>query len=104
MQLPINPRNLKAQSLEECDQSLFLSDCSCSGYSINGSRCAIWGGGLWNLKQHANDGVNGRGIHIRHATSELVKFKGTKKRPLTVIVAIVGIVVLVLIGFIFLRI
>ncbi|KAI8006127.1 hypothetical protein LOK49_LG07G02183 [Camellia lanceoleosa] len=89
---PENSELITIGNIDECELAC-LRNCSCSAYAYD-SRCLIWGGGLFNLRQLSSDDKSGRDLHVRVVTSQLVgtesKAKAKRNTYLIVFRAICG--------------
>lgn len=97
MRLPVNSESVAAATTEECELAC-LNNCSCNAFAYE-NECLIWKEELFNLQQHLPDEKIGRSIHLRTATSLVIKPAGKakkktadakKKAVLIVIVSVAG--------------
>ncbi|XP_020095223.1 G-type lectin S-receptor-like serine/threonine-protein kinase At2g19130 [Ananas comosus] len=105
MRLPSNGEKLKVRNAEECEMAC-LNNCSCSAYSFDTS-CLIWTANLQNLQQLYSGDQGGGMLYLRLAAADLPSTNNSHKVKTVVTVSLVGgllgIIVIVLFGLIWLR-
>ncbi|KAJ1261304.1 hypothetical protein BS78_09G018600 [Paspalum vaginatum] len=82
--VPHDPQSIAGASTQsECEETC-LNDCSCTAYSYNNSRCAVWHGDLLHVNK--NDGIDNNSedvVYIRLAANGLQSFGVNNKRKPT---------------------
>ncbi|XP_057967876.1 G-type lectin S-receptor-like serine/threonine-protein kinase At2g19130 [Malania oleifera] len=78
VRLPVNPQELQAKSLGECELAC-LSNCSCTAYVHDNGGCSIWIEDLLNLQQFSKFDNNGKTLFVRLASSEFPAHSGSKE-------------------------
>ncbi|TVT97382.1 hypothetical protein EJB05_57381, partial [Eragrostis curvula] len=80
--LPYNPYRVQEAATEnKCTQAC-LSECSCTAYSYNNSRCSVWHGEL--LSVNMNDGIDNYSedvLYVRLAAKDLQNLRKEKRKP-----------------------
>jgi hypothetical protein len=91
--LPYNPHRVQdTAAASECKQ-ICLSDCSCTAYSYNSTRCSVWHGEL--LSVNMNDGIDNDSedvLYLRLAAKDLQNFRKDKRKPSVGVVIAASIV------------
>ncbi|XP_006664915.1 G-type lectin S-receptor-like serine/threonine-protein kinase At2g19130 [Oryza brachyantha] len=90
--LPYNPQSVDDATTQSKCQEACLSDCSCTAYAYENSRCSIWHGELLSVNE--NDGTDNTSedvLYLRLAAKDLPRFMKNKAKPLVGVVTAVSI-------------
>ncbi|XP_059294698.1 G-type lectin S-receptor-like serine/threonine-protein kinase At4g27290 [Lycium ferocissimum] len=70
MRLPVNNHTLAVGGSAECETTC-LNNCACTAYAfVDGNKCLIWDGDLFNLQQLSEHNASGITIYVKLAASE----------------------------------
>ncbi|XP_052151694.1 G-type lectin S-receptor-like serine/threonine-protein kinase At2g19130 [Oryza glaberrima] len=95
--LPYDPQIMQdATSQGECAQAC-LSDCSCTAYSYQNSRCSVWHGKLLNVNKNDGIYINADNVlHLRLAATDFQDLSKNKRKTNVALVVGASIVSFVL--------
>ncbi|RLN28100.1 hypothetical protein C2845_PM05G37860 [Panicum miliaceum] len=94
IRLPDGGRVVGAASSGECERAC-LGDCSCSGYTYNGS-CVLWNSELQNLADGYGGQPGAGSLYLRLAASEFPNAKSHRRRTVEIAVGALAVVCFVL--------
>uniref|UniRef100_A0A0D9XB99 Receptor-like serine/threonine-protein kinase n=1 Tax=Leersia perrieri TaxID=77586 RepID=A0A0D9XB99_9ORYZ len=100
--LPYNPQSIDDATTQSKCAEACLSDCSCTAYAYENSRCSIWHGELLSVNE--NDGIDNTSedvLYLRLAAKDLPHLRENKRKPLVgvftaVSIAAFGLLMLIL--------
>ncbi|RCV33105.1 hypothetical protein SETIT_7G056100v2 [Setaria italica] len=88
--LPYGPKDAVAATRSECEWAC-RSNCSCTAYSFQGSKCSVWHGELFSVNK--NDGIEISSqdtLYIRLAAGDFPR--GTRRRPVAGVVIAASVI------------
>jgi hypothetical protein len=100
VKLPYNPQSIEdATTGAKCAEAC-LSDCSCTAYSYNSSRCLIWHGELLNVNE--NDDIDNSSEDVLYLRLSAQDFHGVRKSKRKSIIGAVTAAVVISFGLLML--
>ncbi|KAK9116137.1 hypothetical protein Sjap_015084 [Stephania japonica] len=75
MSLPLDPKTLQLQSIEDCRSSC-LGICACNAYAYSNNQCLVWHGSLYNVRQAD---YSGEDLFLKLPVSEIKIYEESNK-------------------------